>query len=410
MSKEKFQRIGDMSSIKREKIVNACIDNREGIANYLFYLALTVELVLMIVEKSDISFAYESYVFRATFLLTFLSVIIQKHEKKEWFIIVSFLAFTFLCYFLSGKNDLLRVAVFVMAAKNIDLNKTMKYCFYVSAAGFLIIALLSLTGVMGEVVRIDDYGRDIVDEVRYVFGFGHPNSLFSAGYVLFLMWLWIYGRNCSWLYYIPIAGLLAVLVNLTKSRTGMAIAAMTFVLAIFFKLFKKLENFKFPYILETIVSPIFCVVISVFAAGLTEYQYTGKGIFTMDVRYWNIEEKINYRMSNLYYSAENHGGILGNWKLFASHGAESYFDMGWVRLFYWYGIIPTAVIILLILLINYICYKKKDIWTPIIFFSLSVYTILEATFVTQYIGRNFFLIIAGVYIGQLICGKLDSRF
>ena len=45
-------------------------DNRKRISNVLFYIALTIELVLMIVEKSEIPFGYESHVFRVTFVLT----------------------------------------------------------------------------------------------------------------------------------------------------------------------------------------------------------------------------------------------------------------------------------------------------------------------------------------------------
>ena len=79
--------------------------------------------------------------------------------------------------------------------------------------------------------------------------------------------------------------------------------------------------------------------------------------------------------------------------------------MGWVRLFYWYGIIPTALIVVAMLLVMYVCYKKRDMWTMLIILSVSVYTVVEATFVSRYIGRAFFLLIAGVYLGELIKGK-----
>jgi low affinity Fe/Cu permease len=82
--------------------------------------------------------------------------------------------------------------------------------------------------------------------------------------------------------------------------------------------------------------------------------------------------------------------------------------MGWVRLFYWYGIIPTALIAVAILLLIYICYKKRDPWTLLIILSVSVYTIIEATFVSRYIGRAFYLMIAGVYFGYLFKGKTNE--
>ena len=119
-------------------------------------------------------------------------------------------------------------------------------------------------------------------------------------------------------------------------------------------------------------------------------------------------EILNYRISSIYYEAVDRGAILCNWKLFAGRSADGYFDMGWVRLFYWYGIIPTALIAVAIILLIYICYKKRDPWTLLIILSVSVYTIIEATFVSRYIGRAFYLMIAGVYFGYLFKGKTNE--
>ena len=171
------------------------LENRKGIADVLFYIALTIELVLMLVEKSEILFSLESYVFRVTFILTLLAVLVMERDIKEWAFLASLLVFTFACYRLSGKNDLLRVVVFMAAARDIDLKKAMKYTFYVSVVGFIIIVLLSVVGVMGDVVQVGDFGRGIPDERRYVFGFGHPNTLFGCIFAVLLMWLWIYGRK-----------------------------------------------------------------------------------------------------------------------------------------------------------------------------------------------------------------------
>ena len=379
-------------------------ENRKKIVDVLFYVALTIELVLMIVEKSEITFSYESYVFRVTFLLTFLAVLVMKHDKKEWIAIALLLAFTGLCYYLSGKNDLLRLATFLMAARDIDLKKAMKYSFYVCAVGFLIIVVLACAGIMGDITLTYDYGRDAGLETRYVFGFGHPNTLFSSVYALFIMWIWIYGRKAGIIPYAAVSVATVFVSVIAKTRTGLAVVVVTIVVAALFRIFPKLGELKVMYILETLVSPIFCVVSAIVAAAASDYQYLGPG-HTPGNLYWKIDIALNFRMSNLYYETTDRGGTLSRWKLFAGHGSESYFDMGWVRLFYWYGIIPTALIVIAIFAVIYICYKKKDIWTMVLIFSLSVYTIVEATFVTRYFGRDFFLLIAGVYLGYYFRNK-----
>ncbi len=382
-------------------------DNRRKYVEILFYAALTIELLLMVLEKSEISFGYESYVFRFTFLLTFIGAALIKRDRRQWLILLALIVFTGVCYYLSGKNDLLRIVVFMVAAKDIDLKTAMRYSFFVSAAGFLLIAVLSLIGVLGDIVLVADYGRGIADESRLVLGFGHPNTLLGCVYVLVLMWLWLYGESAGLIQYGIVILASAAFSLLTRSRTGILMLFMTLFLGVILRVAKNLKNYKLPYILSVLVTPLFCMVSAVLAARYAEAAYTPNGSFKPEW-FWRAEELLNYRMSNLYYAVDDHGGIAGNWKLFAGHGADGYFDMGWVRLFYWYGIVPTVLIAVAVALVIYVCYKKKDIWSVLIILSVSVYTIIEATFVSRYIGRAFYLLIAGVYLSSLFKGKIDE--
>ena len=163
------------------------------------------------------------------------------------------------------------------------------------------------------------------------------------------------------------------------------------------------------------LSAMLSTVLSVLAAGFSGYWYTGEGI-PVKTRFWDLEsalrrleEILSYRMSNIYYSSDDRGAILTRWKLIAPKSAEGYFDMGWVRIFYWYGIIPGLVIVAMLLVVLYMSWKKKDIWTVVIVLSVSIYTVVEATFVTRYIGRDFFLLIAGVYIGEFFRSRLSNK-
>ena len=383
-------------------------ENKKKAVNVLFYIALTIELVLMIVEKSEISFSMESYVFRGTFLLTFLAVLLMKHDRREWIFIAAIWAVSAVSYYICGKNDMLRVVTFMMAARDIDLKKAMKYVFYVCIVGFTLIVLLACAGVLGDLILVFDYGRGVGEETRYVFGFGHPNTLFSSAFVLILMWIWIYGKKAGVLPYLVMVIFSVIITVLTRSRTSALILAATIVLAIVFRIFPKLAELKVMYILETLVSPVFCIVLAILAAGWTGAMYAGDKFWNLGSFYWRVEELFNYRMSPIYYEAANRDGVLSKWKLFSAHGADSFFDMGWVRLFYWYGIIPVALLVIAMLAVIYVCYKKRDIRTMVLIFALSVYTIVEATFVTRYIGRDFFLLIAGVYLGYYFKNKGET--
>ena len=381
--------------------------NRRKLANRLFYLALMIELILMIVEKSELPFSYESYVFRITFVITFLAVIITDHENREWALIAAIWVFTFACYRLTGRNELLRYATFVMAAKNINLGKTMKVMFWTCCIGFLIIALLSVTGIYGSVALYSDFGRndEQVPELRYAFGFGHPNTLWGCVYALILLWMWIYGSKAKWWHFVLVTVANFALYKVTASRTSMMIGMFTILLAVLVRYVPSIRTRKYAYILTMIITPCLCVAFSVWSACVSyipRYHIRNKYEDYINI----LDDILNNRIHNLYRANNRHAGAIDSWKLFSDHESIEYFDMGWVRLFYWYGIIPTAVICVLLIVFIYLCFKRKDAWTLIVVLSLSIYTVIEATFVSEYIGRNILLPVLGVYFGSLFERKM----
>ena len=136
-------------------------ENRKKTVEVLVYLAITLELFFMVLEKSEVSIPFISHVFRVTFLFTLAAVLLMEHNKKEWIVIALVTVFTFVCYRITGRNELLRFSYYVFALRDIDLKKIMKYYFYFSAIGFAVIVLLSVTGILGDVAIITDYGREM---------------------------------------------------------------------------------------------------------------------------------------------------------------------------------------------------------------------------------------------------------
>lgn len=383
-------------------------ERRIRISNALFYMGLAIEVVLMIVEKSELYFGLESYVFRATFLITLVAVLFKPHTKKEWAIMVAVWVFTFICYRITGRNELLRFATFLFAARDINLTRTMKTMFYTCLAGFGIIALLSITGIYGPISYVTDYGRDWGEELRYVFGFGHPNTLYGAVYTLTLLWIWAYGKRAKIGEYIIALVVNLAICHVAATRTGYIISGFTIIVAIMARYIPKISEKKWPYILTVVVTPIACVAFSIWSAcvGHIPYYLNDKDWYQY---VWKINSLLNDRIENLYRANNRHAGAIVSWKLFSDRLSEEYFDMGWVRIFYWYGIIPAILVIIMVVVFIYICYRKKDIWTLVLILSMSVYTVIEATFVSRYLGRNLLIPVLGVYLGWLINTKKTPK-
>ncbi len=110
-----------------------------------------------------------------------------------------------------------------------------------------------------------------------------------------------------------------------------------------------------------------------------------------------IDRYINGRIVSLTDSEEN-DGMIQTWSAFSKPGnMEHYFDMGWVKLFYRYGVVPGSLYIIACLFLLWQFYKKRDACGLLLFVTLAVYTVAEAHLISVYLGRNFILMMMGYY-------------
>lgn len=364
--------------------------------NICLYAALTIELLLMIYERSTLPLSSPKMIFRISFVFTVLAVVLTKYSVKQWIGIAVAVAISVLGYKITGNNDLLRFSLFVVACKDADIKKMLRYIFTVTAAGFVLIVAASVLGIAGTVKLVDDFGRDVGSEVRYTFGFGHPNTLQSVIFSMTVLLIY-HVRDFEKFKRSVIMGL-ALVLNIimyffTGSRTGVALTVFTIVLAFIVYQSEILKNSKVLYVSGAALIGA-CVAFSIWAAKISKYARKKKYPF-----YYKLDRILTGRIQSLYYDTKPHKGSLQTWSLFGDEfSGNAFFDMGWVRLFYWYGIIPAVLIILLILFLIYRLYLNRDYGVMIMVISVSLFTVVEASFVSSFIGRNYLLPIAGVYL------------
>ncbi|MCR5657666.1 MAG: hypothetical protein K6G06_09415 [Butyrivibrio sp.] len=378
---------------------NNFIERFGKIRTFIYYAVVLIELLLMIYEKTDLPLSSPRGMFRLTFLLCVLVVLLTPYSLKQWGILILTFGFTFICYRITGNNDLFRFAMFIAASKDVNLDKLSKSYLMVTLAGFLGIAMCAALGAFGNLSLTYDYGRKAGVETRYVLGFGHPNALHGALFAVIILFIYVIEKRRPTVSgigrLVTYAG--ALLLNvfmffLTDSRTGLVINCFAILMAIVLHYAQGLRKARFTYIAGSAVVA-FCVAFSVWAAAISAHA-KDKHSF-----YKKLDKLLTGRIWSLYQDTRTHKGTLETWTLFGNEfSGNSFFDMGWVRMFYWYGIIPSCLILVLIALILYRVYKKRDYATLILFVTISVYTIIEAAFMSSYIGRNFLLPVAGVYL------------
>lgn len=152
-----------------------------------------------------------------------------------------------------------------------------------------------------------------------------------------------------------------------------------------------------------IMAVIGSVGLSVFAAkdAISLFEYYWGAPLTPKVQIYLLLDKVLTGRIRSLVGTTYKEGTISTWSLFSSPRNTYYFDMGWVRLFYWYGIIPGIIIIVCMLLLLGYFYKKDRLDEIILFSTYSVYTIVEAHIISVYIGRNYLLFIAGMFLWKM---------
>lgn len=385
--------------------------------NYLFYAGLTIELLMVIVDKSNYINPIEGRLFQITFLLFALKLLLTDYNAKEWCAIIALEAVAFISYKVTGANELIRIVTFVAACKDIPLRQMLKYTFYVTLIGCVAIVVLSVTGIYGEISLTQVYGREgtqtarytgevLGTQTRYTLGMGHPNALFCMFLMLTALGIYVYFDKMKWYFYLFLMMLNVGIYVLTDSRTGMIITTIFLVGAFALTYCRFLREKAFTYVCGLLVF-VLCIGFSVDAAACAvkvreanynAYFYNDPGDDKHTLALMRIDNKINGRIVSLTNS-ENNDGSIQTWSAFSKpNNMKYYFDMGWVKLFYRYGIIPGSLYIAACLALVWKMYKKKDACGLLLFATFAVYTVVEAHLISVYIGRNYLLMMMGHYL------------
>lgn len=379
----------------------------DKIAYCCFYIAVITEVMMVIIDKSSYTNPIEGRLFQLTFLLFLLKLCLTKYTKKEYAVIVLGLALGAVSYFATGRNELVRFVTFIVSCKGIDMEQCLKRVFYLTLIGCIGIMLLSITGIYGAVSLTQDYGRGMV-ETRYTFGMGHPNALQCMVWALSMLGMYLYYDRMKWHHYLSVLALNLIFFQFTQSKTAMLIivyALVGFAAATFIK--NRLLRVVFS--LGNIVISIFSVVISVLAAkdAMYMWDYYTKGIFTLKAYYYSQLDKIlTGRIASLIETV-NHEGTVQTWSLFSCPENNYFFDMGWVRLFYWYGMIPAGIMVAILWIFLFYCLMKNRMAEIVLISAISLYTIMEAHFVSDYVARNYVIFIFGMRCMHEETGKMS---
>lgn len=358
------------------------------IQNGLFYTALTIELLILLIDKSALVNPLEGRLFQITFLLFAGKVFLTKYTNREWIIIFLFEILGLISYQITGRNEIIRIVTLIAACKDMDMRMVFRFIFRVTLIGCILIVVLSLGGILGTVSLTGVFRGNEV-ETRYCLGMGHPNSLHCMFLMLILLAVYLYGEKMkvyqSVLLFLGNIGLFF----LTGSKTGTMVTAFAIMFGVIIKYCKKIRQTRLFFAGSSLILA-FCTFIAWWAAKYSE-------ILPYHEEMRRFDRLLSDRIVNLYYDSASHAGTLPTWTMWGVLENEYFFDLGWVRLFYWYGVIPGCLFVIILFLLIWQMRKKNDYQGIVMLTSLCIYTLVEAHIISVYIARDYTLFLIGTY-------------
>lgn len=344
-----------------------------------FFAALVLEMLFVLLDKSDYIIPSETWCFRFTFLLFVVKVICTKYTKKEWTVMILFGILGIISYFFSGREEIVRTAALIAACKGVDMKTVLKVTFFETLFGCAVIILLAVTGVYGTVSVTGFFRGGGVEETRFCLGMGHPNALHCMFFVLLVLGMAIYQERLKWYGYLLLFVLNYGVYLLTDSRTGMLLVAAAVALAVFLRYAVRLRDKKTVYILG-IAFVLACVLLTLLIS-----------ICGVEIP---LLRQIDIRINGRFQWGKSEGGIQ-YWSLFSSPENQNFMDMGYMKLFYWYGIVPAVLYTAAVCLLIWECRRQKAYDAFLVTMLFSAYTLIEAHAVSAFLGRNYILLFMG---------------
>jgi len=392
------------------KKIDAIIDN-------LIIICASIELLMGIMSHTVVTLQHSRYIlmfFTFVYLGGILGRLKQYSRTELLVLFVSELLIGVPLYFISGINYFIKAILFIFCLKrDISFYKRMLSSFFLCSIIGLVIALI--TAMAGRApLYINDTNRN---SLRYSFGFQHGNTWAFMFYLQFVLGIFYFRgiektnsnkfRNVIKLVLIIFEGINVIGLLMTKSRTGIIIYIFT--LVIYLLMIKWKNNqvdrvktlcniYRTGIILLTVLSILLSILIIINPEYYQEWSW-GKYLFL---------GRIGQLRSNTTDIAAPLGGI-NSWKLYSSKECINCYDLGYITMFYRWGIIPTLSLVAFLLYSSIGINMKHSCYEAVyqieqgyircgilVMIGFSIYNFMEAYLISNYLTLNIWLVCAAM--------------
>lgn len=355
----------------------------------LYLTVAACELVMGGLDNCNVSIPMSQYILWLFLICYGALAFSQKYSTREWLLLIGLLTAGVVLYAESGLNTGIKLPLFLCALRDIDKRK---YCQM--TAGVLIVlsvcvAVAARLFGFGNMYFLSSYERGIKGQ-RYCFGYSSPNRMMGIVLMAIIFGLAVYARRMKWHVYLLAATIWMVLFWLTDSRTSYYIGILLLIgCFIVTRQSEKsvLNNIAFGVFLASLAVML---GISILAACKIENDFMSLVNTFINGRINQLGEHIGGRQYALPF--------IENWHLFGTKVNHSGYDMGYIQLFYYYGIVFGVCSLAFWIYAAWTAWRNKDTVFLLLLTGLCSFLFMESMFFCNMAPMHFLLVFSGICV------------
>ena len=298
-------------------------------------------------------------IFTAATVMLLLKMAVTDFTLAEVLVMALFTVLLGIIFLRSREKTLILTAMGIFGAKNVSLDRALKYALWLKTALTVVTLTLAAVGVIENVAQ--DLPKN--DEVRtvYCFGYYSPNMAFANIYVLLLLAVIVYGDRLKWYAYVAGTGIMLAAYKVLVCRTGMVIWGVTCLMVLGYRLTRRLKW-------EKVYMALFTAIPAVLAA------------LTLVLPIWarenvEVDRTLNFYLTGRITHISQYFDGIGRLVL----GAEirEPFDSVYFHLLYNYGWIVFVLYLLAYCVGMWYCNRKSKFYATIGLGAMAVYGFME---------------------------------
>lgn len=314
------------------------------VADFFFYIAfgifLNMSMILDMAWFGSVDFtAFQMICF---FLIVFFLILDNQYNRRfenPWLYFGMLTIFTIVAIRAANIRSLVLIVLFIISARNIEINKILKESYFIIAFYLILTVLLFYLGVFHDVEH--SFFRQGTNIYRSSLGFSY--TTYAPHYLLTLFTINVYlSRNkkhavLSYFFFV-LCGIWFYVE--TNTRTAFYETVLLFIFALIVRVFH--INLAKHKVIRFLSNGIFIICAAVTFAVVLMYPSNFSWIR-------NLDQLLSYRITYSYYGLIQYGiSLLGNPVNYVlSSNQYFYIDSSYVQLLIQYGPIVFTIIILL---------------------------------------------------------------